>query len=137
MASKFFRCYNCVDDKGIPGRDFTADASKPVCPKCLLDGTPGKAHANMIAALRTIHYDPKHETVKSRGQNTPVCGAPRASTTAMSGNPNIVNCLACQATDTFKAEKAEFNAGADEFEQPADFQISVDVTGEKYVKAEG
>jgi hypothetical protein len=134
MASKFFRCYNCNDPKGVPGRDFVADAAKPTCPKCTLDGTPGSLHANLIVPLRTLHYDPRHGVVKSRGRNTPVCGAPRLPTTAMTGDPNAVNCLACQATEVFKAEKAEFNAGADEFEQPGDFQLTVDPATAAYVK---
>jgi len=137
MASKFFRCYNCNDPKGVPGRDFVADAAKPVCPNCTLDGTRGSQHANMIVALRTMHYDAKHGIVKCRGKNVPACGAKRLETTAMTGDPNAVNCLACQATEVFKAEKAEFNAGADEFEQPADFPIAVDPATAAYVKVEG
>lgn len=133
--AKLFRCYNCLDDKGTPGRDFTATGS-PVCPDCTLDGTPGKEHANMIVPLRTLHYDPKHHVVKCRGTGAPVCGAPRISGIAMTGNPNVVNCPACMATETFKTELAEFNIGVDDFQPPVDFTIKIDAEKSQYVKAE-
>ena len=39
--ARLFRCYNCPDTQGIPGRDFVIESGPPICPFCTLDGTPG------------------------------------------------------------------------------------------------
>lgn len=123
MMAKFFRCMNCLDDKQIPGRDFVAE-SAPVCPKCGLDGSPGKQHANLIIPLRTVHFDPPHPTVKNRGVNVPLCGVPFVGGMAMTGDPNVANCPNCKAHADFERIKAAWNVGADDFVTPGDYQIT-------------
>ncbi|WP_020474925.1 hypothetical protein [Zavarzinella formosa] len=132
IMAKLYRCYNCSDDKGMPGRDFAAD--KPVCPKCGLDGSPGSRFASKIVALRTIHLDPPHPTVKSAGTGQPACGVPRLGSMAMTGDPNVVNCPKCRETPEWKTLKARRDASPDDIELP-DFPVVVDIEKQQFTKA--
>lgn len=113
MAHRLYRCYNCLDAREIPGRDFLAD--KPVCPNCNLDGTPGSRFENRIVALRTVHFDPPHPSVKGAGVGLPACGGKREGA-MMSGDPNAVNCPKCKTTPAFKARKAAWDSTPDDIE---------------------
>jgi len=94
-----FRCYNCVNAKGLPGKDFEAEATKPTCPACGLNGLDAR-FKHYIVLLETIHFDPPHPVVKNMGCGVMACGIPERG--RFTGEPLVVNCPACRATEVWK-----------------------------------
>ena len=112
-----FRCYNCKNEAGIPGRDFIGEGS--ACPECKLDTNKDKRFAGRIIRLEITHFDPPHPFVKGCGTNLPACGKPRASVNSMSGEPSAVNCPNCRKTQAFlDKESAIIIHPEDDFEIP-------------------
>ena len=93
-----FRCLNCTNAKGLPGREF--EAGKPECPIC---------HADLgaIVELEIIHYDPPSGK-PGRGLRRAACdptikiGHAGPKGCMFSGEPSAVTCRACMATDVFR-----------------------------------
>lgn len=128
--AKFYKCYNCLSDKGTPGRDFVAD--KPVCPKCTLDGTdPHVAH--LIVACRLIHFEAPHPIAADRGTGKLACGAPRLGTQS-TGVITAANCPACLASE--EGQKAAKPVSVDEFEPLARLELVIDPNKAQYTKQE-
>lgn len=113
----------------MPGRDFASE--KPICPHCGLDGTPGTRFANRILALRTLHFDPPHPSVTDAGTGVPACGAVRQNATAMTGDPNVVNCPACRKSLVWLTAKKKWDQTADDFEPPV-VELAIDATNQQY-----
>ena len=97
---QLYRCLNCTNDKGLPGKEF--EAKNPECPVCQADG-------NLVVQLECIHFDPPSGK-PGRGKRHAACnpklkiGSMGVAGLMMSGEPSAVNCKACQATDAYRIE---------------------------------
>jgi hypothetical protein len=119
---RLWRCYNCPNDKGVPGRDFMAEPAEPVCPKCSLSGKDPR-FGKRIVPLKTVHFDPPHPTVAEAGTGKLACGQAWKADTRATGHAGTVNCPACRVTDEFKKATEAQDPGGDDFEVPGDYQI--------------
>jgi hypothetical protein len=99
-VAKLWKCYNCLDDRAIPGRDFFADT--PVCPKCGADKSDPQA-ANTVVACRIVHLEPPHPFLVNKGTGTIACGFVRTPDTRITGETLATNCPKCRASDAYKA----------------------------------
>lgn len=116
---KLWKCWNCEDDRGNPGRDFEADG--PVCPACGLDGrTPDGRDA--VVARAVVHLDPPHPVRKAKGTGKRPCDGKPVGVGMATGHPAAVTCPACRASAAFKALADDFGDGAVPAE--ADFNIA-------------
>lgn len=100
---KLWRCYNgkCSDKPGIPGHDFANDTGK--CDRCGVDPSD-KRFGYVITARVVLHFDAPSGIVDGRGVGYIACDPSKAVGKFRStGDPNVVNCPACQATESFKA----------------------------------
>lgn len=111
------RLYRC-NHEGCETSQFEADI--PVCPTCGTDGRDPH-WKGFIAPLVTIHFvgRAKHPTGKSlpnvRSKTRACDSKPAVGLTdgshAVTGEPLVVNCAACRATDAWKAEAPEEGDG--------------------------
>lgn len=105
---KLFRCYACKNEKGLPGRDFTAEL--PVC-ECGIDARlPRFAH--LIVTREVIHFDAPFdhpELCHSMGVGYPACDPAKkiGEQFRASGEPLAVNCPVCIETAAFKKKQAD------------------------------
>lgn len=106
---KLWKCYNCLDDRDNPGREFFSDAR--CCPNCGLDADKEERFKSRIIPCVLIHFDPPHDIVEGRGVNKPACGAKKWQ--AMTGVPSVANCPACKRTDEFRQAEVETDEGED------------------------
>lgn len=118
---KAFRCYNCEDERGVPGHPFFAET--PVCPKCGLDGTKPQ-YARHFAPMKAIHFDtPDPAFAKSKnkhGSGKAAC-SPDLKNVMLTNAPNVVNCPACKETDEWKDADKSFS-----FNPEDDFPVTID-----------
>lgn len=104
---RLYRCYGCLDAKGIPGKDFECDSTKVVCPGCGIkkDDEVGGA---MLEPLNVIHYEPPypHPVIgQHKGCGYLACDPLKPSAKGSyvySGDPRSVNCTACKETEAFR-----------------------------------
>ena len=102
-----YKCWNCLDDRQMPGREF--EAVLPVCPTCTLDGrTPdGKG---VLLEIPFFHFAPPHPVLKGKGTGKRACDGKPTGTDRQpcTGEPSVVTCPACLKTDAYReeAEKA-------------------------------
>jgi hypothetical protein len=114
-----YLCFNCLNDKGVPGKPFEADL--PVCP-CGVDGRSPDMAA-YVHKREVIHFDPPHAILKGRGVRKVACTGAAVGTGQMaSGHPAAVNCRKCQET-------AEYAKACEQFGEPApipdaDFKVA-------------
>lgn len=95
---KLWKCWNCHDDRGNPGKDFAA--AEPVCPGCGLDArTPDGKDA--VVARAVIHLDPPHPVRRNKGTGARPCDGKPVGVGMASGVPAAVTCPACRATAAF------------------------------------
>ena len=94
------------------GFSFTAekpaDKAAPVCPKCGLDGGDPDL-AGWIAPLVVTHFEAPHPAgVPNRGCGKVACSGqnPRTARVQVTGEPRLVLCPACRATDAYKRAMA-------------------------------
>lgn len=112
--AKRYRCTNC-------GTSFVAD--RPTCAKCDIDASTDQRAAGVIHSLCTIHFDPPHPKIRFRGLGHPACNPSRGIHGLRgTGEPSVVNCEACRATEAWKqayaaAGDAEFLGSEDEVVQ--------------------
>lgn len=93
-------CFNCHDPaKGIPGYPF--EGEHPVCPACTLDGRTGDG-VRLVVPRVAIHFDPPHAVVRGRGSNLAACDGKPIMGRMGTGEPSVVTCPACKATDAFR-----------------------------------
>lgn len=125
---RFWRCYNtpCADKPGTPGHDFMA--VDPVCDKCGIDRRDPR-FTQIITPVVVVHYDPP-SPVDGVGQRTLACtGKPIAGFRA-TGDPEAVNCPACQASEAWQANYAKRQV------DPAhDFPVDIDLAKQVLLKA--
>jgi hypothetical protein len=116
---KLWKCWNCTDDRGNPGKDFAG--TEPVCPGCGLDArTPDGKDA--VVARATIHLDPPHPVRRNKGTGKRACDGKPVGTGMASGVPDAVTCPACRATAAYRAAADEFGDGATPAE--ADYPVA-------------
>lgn len=112
-------CWNCTNEKGLPGKPFEGDL--PVCP-CGVDGRLAE-YKPYVVKREVIHYDPPHDVLKSRGVRKHACDGVEVGKGPMaSGHPAAVTCPKCQATEAYRAACALF--GEPVVEAKADFAVS-------------
>lgn len=114
---RLFNCYNCVSpETGMPGVKFFAEL--PVCPTCKLDGREPR-FKDRVVQCRIIHFDPPHPQAIGAGLNVLACdptkkiGGLNGVAAMATGEPAVVNCPNCRATDVFKAALAAKEDGPD------------------------
>lgn len=93
---KKYRCMLCAGDRGLPGRDFQAE--KPACPNCGLDSTADPRDAQYIVELATVHFDPPFHAKRGNGHAACDKSLTLGKVSAMTGEPDCVNCDACRKT---------------------------------------
>lgn len=104
MSLKAWKCYNCEARGTHPGgHDFEAETA--VCPLCKADGTtPRGRHAVLPRVV--LHFDPPTAVV-GIGENAIAC-RPTVNIVGnrngirATGEPAVVTCEACKATEAFK-----------------------------------
>lgn len=125
MPTKRYRCLSCVNDKGIPGRDFTAE--RPACPNCGADPAKDPRHAQLIAELEDIHFDAPSRH-PGMGVGFLACDPARKVVTAAgvraTGHPAAVTCPKCLGTTSYKAEAERM--GVPTVLPEADREVAVD-----------
>ena len=92
-----YRCMNCDNPKGLPGKDF--EGPKEQCPDC------GALPPSVIERA-TIHFDPP-SGIRDRGSNDAACNPGLRihsgnQNMMMSGHPAAVTCPACKQTRLWK-----------------------------------
>lgn len=100
----FFRCQNANCSEDRHGRlIFDFEANEPVCPKCGCDARDPR-YADTVIQLEVIHFDPPDERLAGKGKNILACNPRRrvGATVRASGDPTVVNCPACKATDAYQ-----------------------------------
>jgi hypothetical protein len=126
-VAKLWKCYHCLNEKQVPGRDFAAE--KPICPNCGLDATGADPRIkHLIIPCRLVHFEPPHAIVDSIGCGKLACGKPihnAQHTLAI----KAVNCPDCIASEAGK-KAAMDGGGADEFELP----LEIDSVNQQYTK---
>lgn len=125
--AKIFKCYNCENDKGVPGKDFVAEV--PKCPTCGLDGTD-KHVAHLIVTCRLIHFNPPHPIAKGVGSKDLACGASPMNA-QVTKEIVAANCPACLASEAGRAAARAQALTGDEF----DVIVSIDPKNDQYVQA--
>lgn len=104
MSLKAWKCYNC-EAKGTNPGGFDFEAEKPVCPQCTADGsTPRGRHAVLPRVV--MHFDPPTAVV-GVGENAIACRPTvniigNRNGIRATGEPSVVTCEACKATDAYK-----------------------------------
>lgn len=93
-------CWNCVGDRGNPGKKF--EAQEPVC-SCGVDGSVPR-YAGLVAKCEVIHFDPPDAVLKGRGANVRACDQKPFGGAMASGVPAVVSCKKCMATAEFIKE---------------------------------
>lgn len=120
-----YRCYICVNDRGIPGQEFAASPARGklvVCPRCGLGEHP--RDAAMIVKLETIHFDAPTNN-PARGVGHAACDAKlMAGAVRLTGEPVAVSCPACVRTEIYRTVAAE--RGSPPVFAEADFAIEID-----------
>lgn len=124
MAKKMYRCYRptCLQDKrGM----FYAEQGK--CPRCGLDEKDQRL-GHKIQRLAIIHFDPPSD-FPGVGMGYRACdpkkqiavtlesdeyGRKKAPTHVATGNPEVVTCPECIATQAYQDALAVVNAQSDE-----------------------
>ena len=121
--SKPYRCQNescSTDPHGRLIFDFWAE--KPVCPKC---GTDRKLHPDTVIELALTHFDPPHPTIKRKGQRVLACTGKPFEGQHATGNPSVVNCPGCKATDIWKKVADEW--GHEELTAESEVEIEAEL----------
>lgn len=125
---KLYRCYNgkCVDN-GVPGFDFEAADGQPAkCPKCGVDKTDPR-FGRIIVDRVQMHFDAPSGIVDGRGVGYIACDpSKRVGKYRATGSPGAVTCVACKATESFRAA-----ALANSEEVHPDYQVTATVDQEK------
>lgn len=129
---KLWTCYNCADDKGTPGKHFTAE--QPVCPSCGLSGGDPQ-YGGYIVGRRVIHFEMPHHVVKDRGCGTTACGKKRGPDVRASGEFTAANCPMCIASNAYQAAKAARD-GVEEVELPPTSNPRIAITPDGLVALE-
>lgn len=94
-----FRCLNC----GHVFQHGNSPEAPPACPSCGLDPVAEPDLARYIQSLETIHFDPPHPIVRFKGKGHLACNpSVRVAGQRATGEPAVVNCPACRATETWK-----------------------------------
>lgn len=100
-----FRCLNCKNE---------IEALSPSCAACELDPAKNPGDADYFAKVETMHFDPPTK-VAGRGKNFAACN-PKLKVGAaghrFTGDPEVVNCAACKASEAFLAANGETNGVA-------------------------
>jgi hypothetical protein len=120
---RMFRCYNCPNEKDVPGRDFIAEAGAAKCQVCGLDGAD-KQHGKMIVSLKTVHFDPPHSVIRGGTAQKIACGRTWGAATQVTAHAASVTCPACKATPAWKEASETQEGSGDEFDVPGDYKIS-------------
>lgn len=114
-ANRLWTCMKCsaeapAVEELAAHKGFSFSAPKPegraapVCPKCGLDGGDPDLK-DWIAPLVVNHYEPPHAAgIPNKGCGKLACtGRPaRESRFIGTGDPRLVTCPACRATDAFQ-----------------------------------
>lgn len=105
---KRYKCWNCLDDRNMPGREFEAD--KPVCPTCGLDPVKHPEGKGLLVEIKPCHFVPPHPVIKSRGTGKRACDGKPVGTASQpcTAEPPVVTCRACQQSDEFRKAAAEW-----------------------------
>lgn len=101
----FYRCINCGVTFKSPR---SPDGPPPGCKACGVDPDTDPALVGYILPLETIHFDPPHPIVRFKGRGHLACNpAVRVAGKRATGEPSVVNCEACRATDVWKKAYGE------------------------------
>src|SRR5262245_33644822 len=114
--ARLFRCYACVGEKGMRGVQFEAEDKPDVaCPKCGIKRDDA-AVGHHIEMLVVMHYEPPYphpELGKTTGIGHIACDPTKKTgfgPLRYSGEPKVVNCPACLASDAMKqAREGQFD----------------------------
>lgn len=122
-------CYNCLNSKGVPGRQFMA--ASPVCPTCGADRVNDPKAATIILDAKLIHFEAPHAILSERGCGRLACGL-QMTNRMFSGDPDAVNCPKCKASPEWAARHKAKHTSVDEFEEFDVPIIVVDTNAQQY-----
>ena len=124
---KIYRCYNGKCSDGVPGFDFEAPEGAPAkCPKCGVDKTDPR-FGRIIVDRVQMHFDAPSGVVEGRGVGFIACDpSKRVGKYRATGSPGAVSCVACKATESFKAA---LKSSSEELHP--DYQVTATVDPEK------
>jgi len=129
-----YRCYGCVGEGGLRGRDFEAD--KPECEKCGITAASRKDLRDLVVELAVIHFDPPSK-VEGVGEGKAACD-PRVVTHTPGRHFTMhaasATCPRCRAADAWKRAAAE--QGGREFVPDAVPEVVADPATRSFAKAE-
>lgn len=119
-----YRCYGCVSEGGLRGRDF--DADRPECDRCGITAASRKDLRDLVVELAVIHFDPPSR-VDGVGEGKAACDdriVTHSANRKFTGYAASVTCARCRAADAWK--RAAADQGGREFVPEGDVPLKVD-----------
>ncbi len=122
-------CYNCLNAKGTPGRQFIA--AQPICPTCGADRVNDPKAKHVILDGKLIHFEGPHAIIREKGCGKLACGLQMANR-QFSGDPDAVNCPKCKASPEWIERHKAKHTSVDELQEFDVPNVEIDPNAEQY-----